>query len=153
MLVFVAALIAAILTDHVDTKAAVLGAVVLGVLLGLGVLARRHARDAGEWVDVEPTPLDQILPPADDPVPVAHEGATEGWSPAADVRRSWVLPGDPFTADLTDIDLDGAPEYAAMVRRTGVDLGWMSESFTAWWSSLGKEVERTQALPRIEVPA
>jgi hypothetical protein len=29
----------------------------------------------------------------------------------------------------------------------------MSESFTAWWSSLGKEVERTQALPRIEAPA
>jgi hypothetical protein len=94
----------------------------------------------------EPQPHDALfVPAAEERVPVEHEGATEGWSPAEAVRRTWHLDGDPFTADLGDIDLDGAPEFAAMVRRTGIDLGWQTSSFTDWWLRMDTDAETVPA--------
>jgi hypothetical protein len=136
------------LVAFIVVAAAILAAVVIAVRRPEPVLLDHD----------QPRPLDALFEPAtvEDLAPVAHEGAVEGWSPAEEVRQTWILDGDPFTADLTDIDLDGAPLYAALVRVTGVDLGWMTESFTATWSRSRTDLDRlgeTQPLPLIEVPA
>lgn len=111
---------------------------VLAVAAVLAYIAYRIERHR-EQQDDDTSRLDDVLPTvAESPAePVVHEGATEEWKPRREFAA--LLPGDPFTADLNGIDLDGAPEYAAMVRRTGLDIGWMPESFTGWW--LGFDID------------
>ncbi len=140
-----------------DKLLAVLGLIAFVALLTtLAVIAYRHERRREQADDTAPGRLDDVLP-ATEPEPVEHQGADERWSPAAAVARE-IPAGDPFTRELTDIELDGAPLFAEVwrSRERETDLDWTPPTFTAEWSRLGKDLDRlgqTQPLPRIEVPA